>query len=96
MKPWKEYLMLRSSETHSIGCYLLLRLIYDHKAYVMELITDQRLVKYLYTLLLQEKVIVRYDNVLHYPNISTHPHHNHVMNRIEHLEDSSIENSSKK
>jgi len=84
-------LVYRSDETHSIGYYRLLGLIDDCKIYVMEFISDKRLVKYSYTLLLQDKVIVRYDNAPHHPNITTHPHHKHVMGRIEPLEDPSIE-----
>ncbi|MCE4606776.1 MAG: DUF6516 family protein [Desulfurococcales archaeon] len=84
-------LVYRSDEAHSIGYYRLLGLIDDCKVYIMEFISDKGLVKYSYTLLLRDIVMVRYDNAPHHPNITTHPHHKHIMGRIEPLEDSSIE-----
>jgi len=62
-----------------------------YRVVVTELLSDGAVKKYSYTLLIDDKPILRYDNAPHHPEIATFPHHKHVGGRVESLFDSSLE-----
>jgi len=62
-----------------------------YRVVVTELLSDGAIKKYSYTLLIDDKPILRYDNAPHHAEVATFPHHKHVGDRVEPLPDSSLE-----
>ena len=52
---------------------------------VTEYLSEGAIKKYSYTLLANNKPLLRYDNAPRHPEIETHPHHKHVGDRVEPL-----------
>ncbi len=73
------------------GYYKLRAAKHNYKIFVSELLIRGFIVKYSYTLLYGEKVILRYDNAPHHPHIETFPHHKHESDEIKPLYNHSIE-----
>ena len=62
-----------------------------YRLVVTEYLSNGTITKYSYTLLAGDKPILRYDNAPHHPEVETHPHHKHVMDRVEPLHNPDIE-----
>jgi len=63
----------------------------QYRVFITEFISKGSIRKYSYILLKENRPILRYDNAPHYPGIETHPHHKHVENKVEPLQNPSIE-----
>jgi len=59
--------------------------------FISEHISSGVIKKYSYTLLVDTKLILRYDNAPHFPDILTFPHHKHYKDRVHPLEKPQIE-----
>ncbi len=73
------------------GYYKLYAIKRQYKVFVSELIIQGQVVKYSYTLLYNDEVILRYDNAPHHRHTETFPHHKHEYNQIKPLYDHSID-----
>ena len=73
------------------GYYKLRAIKHGYRVFVSELLIRGSIVKYSYTLLYDEKVVLRYDNAPHHPHIKTFPHHKHENDEIKPLYNHSIE-----
>jgi hypothetical protein len=73
------------------GYYKLEAAKRDCRVFISELLIEGSVAKYSYTLLRNDKVILRYDNAPHHKHIETSPHHKHECNEIKPLHDYSIE-----
>jgi len=73
------------------GYYKLRAIKRNYRIFISELIIRNSIAKYSYTLLYDEKVILRYDNAPHHPHIETFPHHKHENDEIKPLHNYSIE-----
>jgi len=62
-----------------------------YRVVITELLSDGVIKKYSYTLLIDDKPVLRYDNAPHHPGVETFPHHKHVEDRVEPLRDPSLE-----
>lgn len=52
---------------------------------IFEFYFSGNLLKYSYSYIKDDKLILRYDNAPHHPEIQTHPHHKHLKNEIQPL-----------
>ena len=62
----------------------------DLRLDVYERLVGGRVVKYSYSLIRGEGVLLRYDNAPHHRDLETHPHHRHVRGRVLPLYDHSL------
>jgi len=60
------------------------------KLVITELISSERVVKYSYTAIVENRPVLRYDNAPHH-RVPTYPHHKHVEDRVEPLANPSLE-----
>ncbi len=67
--------LYRPDPTGTNGYYKLRATKDDYKVYISELLFKGSIIKYSYTLLHRGRVILRYDNAPHYPQMETFPHH---------------------
>ncbi len=77
-------------EKHS-GWFRIIANKNGYRIFITELILHGQIMKYSYTLLYDRRVLLRYDNAPHHPEISTYPHHKHLGNLIKPLASPSIE-----
>ena len=73
------------------GYYKLQAIKHNYKIFITELLLRGSIVKYSYTLLYDEKSILRYDNAPHHLHIETFPHHKHENDEVKPLYKYSIE-----
>jgi len=73
------------------GYYKLRAIKRQYRVFISELIIQGQVVKYSYTLLYNDEIVLRYDNAPHHQHIETSPHHKHVYDQIKPLYDYSID-----
>ena len=81
-----------SAENPSSGS-LKIRALLNEKVFVdiYEFLFEGRVIRYSYSLVKNNRSILRYDNAPHHRSISTYPHHKHIKeNKIEALENYDI------
>ncbi|MCE4619396.1 MAG: DUF6516 family protein [Desulfurococcales archaeon] len=81
----------RPGPTSLDGYYRLQAVKRDFRAFISELILGGSIAKYSYTLLYNERAILRYDNAPHHPHIETFPHHKHEHDKVVPLPDHSVD-----
>ncbi len=81
----------RPGLTSMDGYYKLHAAKHDFKVFISELVLRGSIVKYSYTLLHGERLVLRYDNAPHHPYIETFPHHKHEQDRVVPLPDHSVD-----